>query len=277
MECGGFAAAEVTLNISRPAISTAVSDLEKRLNLHLCQRGRAGFVLTDEGRGVYDSILQLFTSLETFRAQVNSIHANLKGDLNIGIADNLVSVEHMTISEALAALRKQGPEVKINIRMMSPVDIESGVIDGELHVGVVPHVRNLPSVDYQRLYDEISLLYCCRCHPLFDVENPSRESVVSSDTVISNFVQSPEIKEIEQEFHATAEATDREGVAFLVLTGAFIGFLPDHYAQRWVNIGKLKPLLPDVFSYKTDYAAITRKGARPNRVLETFMASLKVN
>ena len=44
VECGGFSAAETVLGIGRSAISQQMSDLEQRLGLRLCQRGRAGFV-----------------------------------------------------------------------------------------------------------------------------------------------------------------------------------------------------------------------------------------
>ena len=53
VECGGFSAAEVELNIRRAAISQHMADLERRLGLTLCRRGRAGFRLTDEGRLAY--------------------------------------------------------------------------------------------------------------------------------------------------------------------------------------------------------------------------------
>jgi DNA-binding transcriptional LysR family regulator len=62
VECGGFSAAEVELNISRAAISIAISDLETRLGFRLCQRGRSGFSLTNEGSQVYDFTLQLLSS-----------------------------------------------------------------------------------------------------------------------------------------------------------------------------------------------------------------------
>ena len=41
-ECGSFTSAESVLGISRSAISLHMSDLENRLGLRLCQRGRAG-------------------------------------------------------------------------------------------------------------------------------------------------------------------------------------------------------------------------------------------
>ncbi len=223
---------------------------------------------------MYESILQLFSSLDTFRAQVNTIHEHLSGDLNIGIADNLVTMEHMNISRALASLKLKGPDVRINLRMATPADIETGVLDGSLHVGVVPHIRTLPAIAYHTLYDEVSFLYCGSDHPLFNAPAPTEHALFDADMVTSNYVQSSEVRELERKFNDTAEASDREGVAFLILTGSYIGFLPTHYARQWVDTGRLKALLPGTFSYQTEFAAITRQGARPNRLLQTFMTDL---
>ena len=41
VECGGFAAAQVALNVGQSTISRQISDLERRLGMRLCQRGRA--------------------------------------------------------------------------------------------------------------------------------------------------------------------------------------------------------------------------------------------
>ena len=143
VEAGGFAAAEVGLNISRAAISMAMSDLETRLGLRLCQRGRAGFSVTESGQRVYEAILQLFASIEGFRTQVNALHDQLKGDLNIGIADNLVTLPHMKITDALRQLKLKATDIGINISMMAPNEIEKAVLDGRLHVGAIPRLRKI--------------------------------------------------------------------------------------------------------------------------------------
>ena len=85
IESGGFAAAEVELNISRPAISIAISELESLLNMRLCHRGRSGFSITEQGQHVYQSALQLLSSLETFKSQINAINTDLVGDLILAL------------------------------------------------------------------------------------------------------------------------------------------------------------------------------------------------
>ncbi|MDO9625776.1 MAG: LysR family transcriptional regulator [Pseudomonas sp.] len=275
-ECGGFSAAESVLGIGRSAISQQMSDLEQRLGLRLCQRGRAGFALTEEGREVYQSTQQLLAALESFRTEVNGLHQHLRGELNIGLTDNLVTVPHMRITNALARLKERGPDVRIHIRMTPPSEVEQGVLDGRLHIGVVPQVGALSGLDYQTLYDERSLLYCAVGHPLFYVDDQQLEDprLNDQDAIAPTFRLPPEVQSHYQALNCTASASDREGMAFLILTGRYIGYLPDHYAQAWVQQGRLRALKADSRFYDVSLAAVTRKGRRPHLVLESFLEGL---
>ncbi|MFZ3205862.1 MAG: LysR family transcriptional regulator [Pseudomonas sp.] len=276
VECGGFSAAESVLGIGRSAISQQMSDLEQRLGLRLCQRGRAGFALTEEGREVYQSTQQLLAALESFRTEVNGLHQHLRGELNIGLTDNLVTVPHMRITNALARLKERGPDVRIHIRMTPPSEVEQGVLDGRLHIGVVPQAGALSGLDYQALYDERSLLYCAVGHPLFYVDDQQLEDqrLNAQDAIAPTFRLPPEVQSHYQALNCTASASDREGMAFLILTGRFIGYLPDHYAAAWVQQGRLRALKADSRFYDLSLAAVTRKGRRPHLVLESFLEGL---
>ncbi|EGU60295.1 LysR family transcriptional regulator [Vibrio nigripulchritudo ATCC 27043] len=273
VESGGFSAAEVALNISRAAISAAMADLEIRLGFKLCHRGRSGFSMTDEGQQVYQYVLQLLASLEEFKTQINTLHSSLVGELNIGITDNMVSMTEMRITNALAKLKKAGPDVTINIRMIPPNDVEKGVLDGTLHVGMIPHIRTLSGLQYEPLYNETSLLYCGSGHPLFS-ETVQSVDLTEWDAIVPAYAQTPKIQSLYNTMKSAATATDREGIAFLLLTGQYLGYLPDHFAQRWVDDGVMKAILPKQYGYSQPFASITRKERRANLVLETFLSAL---
>ena len=276
VECGGFSAAENVLGIGRSAISQQMSDLEQRLGLRLCQRGRAGFSLTEEGREVYQSALQLLGALESFRTEVNGLHQHLRGELNIGLTDNLVTLPHMRITHALAQLKDRGPDVRIQIRMIAPSQVEQGVLDGSLHVGVVPQASPLSGLEYEFLYGERSLLYCAVGHPLFYVDDNqlADDRLNSQDAIAPTFRLPAEIQALYQTLNCTASASDREGMAFLILTGRYIGYLPDHYASFWAQQGRLRALKASERFYDLNLCWVTRKGRRPHLVLESFLESL---
>ena len=102
-----------------------------------------GFRVTEQGNEVYQATLTLLGNIENFRTQMNAINSELRGELNIGINDSLVSISQMKITKALASLKTIGPDIIINISMLPPAEIEAGVLDGHLHVGIIPKYRTL--------------------------------------------------------------------------------------------------------------------------------------
>jgi len=275
VEAGGFSPAEAVLNISTAAISLAVTDLEARLGFRLCQRGRSGFSLTQEGSEVYQYILQVLASIENFKTQVNTLHRELKGELNIGITDNLVSMPNMHITNSLAKLKDQGPEVVVNIRMIPPVEIELAVFNDKLQIGILPLFKQLKGLEYQDLYEEKSLLYCSQGHPLFNAQDVELD-LCHWNAVLPCYGQSSKIKKQLQQLkmEGAASATDREGIAFLILTGRYIGYLPDHFAKRWVESGQLRALNPETYHYQTQFSVVTRKGVPLNQVTQVYLDHL---
>ncbi|QDY43993.1 LysR family transcriptional regulator [Candidatus Pantoea soli] len=275
VECGSFTAAESVLGITRSAISLHMSDLEKRLGMRLCQRGRAGFALTDEGREILRHSESMMAAVENFRQQVNQMHKHLRGEFNIGIINNLVTQPRMQITDALDALRDDGSEIHINISMLTAAEIERGLMDGRLHAGALPLTAPVSGLVYTPLYEEISQLYCSREHALFGTAATAKAEALSHyDAVAPAFRTPAEAMQLQQSLTCTATASDREGIAFLILTGRFIGFLPDHYAAQWVEKKLMRAIAPEQLRYSSTIALVRRQGQRHNAILERFMQAL---
>jgi DNA-binding transcriptional LysR family regulator len=79
-------------------------------------------------------------------------------------------------------------------------------------------------------------------------------------------------RQLGQQRHATA--FDQEAVAHLVLSGRYVGYLPEHYAETFVRQGVMRALLPDVFQYVCEFSAIVRHSPPPNRVVQTLLDAL---
>jgi DNA-binding transcriptional LysR family regulator len=143
----------------------------------------------------------------------------------------------------------------------------------------VPLASPLSGLDYQALYDERSRLYCAVGHPLFYVDDQqlSDARLDAQEAIAPTFRLPPEVQRHYQALACTASASDREGMAFLILTGRYIGYLPDHYAQAWVQQGRLRVLKPASRYYDISLASVTRKGRRPHLVLESFLQALAIS
>ena len=272
---GSFTAAESALGITRSAISLHMSDLEKRLGMRLCQRGRAGFSLTDQGREVLRASDAVLASIEDFRREVNQLHHSLRGEINIGLMNNLVTQPRMRITAALKTLSQQSDELRINISMSTPGEIERGLLDGRLHIGALPLINTLSALEYDTLYEERSLLYCSSAHPLSaTAAKVSDEDLRGVPAVAPSYRMSAEAVGMHQHMHCTATATDREAIAFLILTDQYIGFLPDHYAAAWVEKGQMVAIAPHRMHFTVPIAIAKRKGRRQNLIVDHFLVAL---
>jgi DNA-binding transcriptional LysR family regulator len=142
VDCGGMAAAELELNIGASTVSRNVKDLETRLGLRLCRRGRGGFASTPEGDRVYREILQLLGSVEAFRGSIDDIHRRMGGRLELAIFDKTATNTEARIHLAVAQFAALAPEVKLSVHVDSINGIERGLIGGAFHVGVMPVHRS---------------------------------------------------------------------------------------------------------------------------------------
>lgn len=276
VECGGFAAAETELKMGRPAISRRMAELESRLGLRLCERGRGGFALTERGKQTYDASMRLLASLEDFRAELGTIGGQITGRLDIGLVDSLITDPNCRILPAVEGLRAVSDQVHISLQTLAPNEIERQVDDGRLDLGLIPRHQTIASLDYRPLYRERLSLYCGREHALF--ERPERE--ISERQLAGcayagrsyTFNPSPKLQRLTAARAATA--SQMEGTAFLILTGHYIGHLPDHYARRWAERGEMRLLKAKAMGFDAEMTAVTRRNRHRPLALERLLAGL---
>lgn len=274
-DCGGMAAAELDLNIGRSTISRHVKDLEDRLGLVLCRRGRGGFALTDEGRRVHADTARLLEALESFRANVGQMHGELTGTLRLGLFDKTVSNPAARIDRALRQFRDRAPSVTLDITVGALNVLEPALMDGQLHLVVAPDHRRSQSLRYLPLFTEPMRLYCGQDHTLFGRARVTLEDLRRFDYAGLAF-HSPNMEATRQlGLRRTATVNDQEAVALLVRSGRFIGFLPEHYAAAFVSQGQMRRIGPADLGYTVDFVAMTRHAATPSRLGQSFLEVLR--
>ncbi|HET6632913.1 MAG TPA: LysR family transcriptional regulator [Rhodanobacteraceae bacterium] len=277
VRCGGLTAAESELDIGRSTISRHLKALEERLGATLCHRGRSGFVLTDEGTRVFDAAERLLAAVGQFRTEVEEINDHLRGHLRVALFDKTVTNPAANIAGALGDFATRAPEVGIEMHVGPTNQIEAGVIDGAWQVGIIPTHRPSPALDYIPLFREQMVLYCGRSHPLFArPDQRGNEREVWAQKYAGLGFHSPNM-ETGNAFGLTraAEASDQEAIATLILSGRYIGFLPEHYAEPFVARQLVRPLHPERFRYTCEFAAIYRRSPPPSRLLDIFLACLR--
>ncbi len=276
-ESGGFAPAQISLNLSASAISRSISDLEGRLGVRLCQRGRSGFRLTDKGRQVYAAVQRLFSSVEQFRTEVGALRGELIGELTIATIDNWVNDEQAPLAPALRALKHKGPGVTIDLMSLAPDQIEHMVLEQRAPIGIGVFHQKRPGLVYEALYTDPLELFCGAGHPAFDDARAGREpaGLGGFDYASRSYLAEETVSSKTAKLPSTSTGHQIESIAHLILTGLYIGYLPVSYARQWIDTGRMASILPERFRAITTIEIVTKRSTALNLVERTFVDLLR--
>lgn len=280
VECGGLSAAEEATGMGISAISRQLSDLESRFGSQLCHRGRSGFQLTEEGQVAYTAVLRLLDSIDEFRDTLASSKAEVKGDLSLWLIDHCAFTPSNPIAIALKHFRRSYPLVNLSIGVAPPDAVERAVAEKKAGVGVTICKSDLPALSYQVIGSEASALYCGRDHEAFGKSEAEARRIVEQtahyvrrgylvqDTAPASFLQ-----------NASTLAHHVEGTVQLLLSGGFVGIVPDHIAQPWVDSGALFRLPLQEFIVERPVFAVVREPQGASRtaglMLEAIVRSFR--
>jgi LysR family transcriptional regulator, transcriptional activator for bauABCD operon len=276
VNCGGFSAAEIDLGIGRSTISTHIGELEARLGTRLCQRGRGGFALTTRGKKIYEASLGLMKSLDDFRNEVNADQDTMTGEINIGVVDNIIWDKELRLRNVFRDFSEVASNIDLTLYVLSPDEIERRLIDERLHVGIAPVMHEVAGLVYTYLFDEINHLYCGKGHPLFD--RPDSE-ITTADLIKSQYVKkgyavSSNLQQANSAMGKRVVGFHVEAFALLILSGRYIGFLPEHYAAVWEGSGEMRRLLPKRYSAVVSFASMTARSRPHTKAADAFLACL---
>ena len=276
VECGGLSAAESRLNIGRSTISTHLSDLEIRLGLTLCKRGRSGFELTDAGRITYQASLELLQQCEPFASTVAGSKQQLSGRVTTAFIDILVSDPRCGVAQAIATLKAKSDNLQFDIYVCEAREVETSVANGRSLVGIGVSRHHIRGLDYLPLHNETNYLYCGKDHPLFASDSKEINRLLpQAEVVTSNYLRDKESRNDDLNYQNSASAYHDEGIAHLILSGKFIGYLPEHFASHWVDKGLFRAILPERYHYQIPVMLITAKSNSASPLALATIAAIR--
>jgi DNA-binding transcriptional LysR family regulator len=127
------------------------------------------------------------------------------------------------------------------------------------------------------LFDEAMLLYCGRQHPLYEARDEplSWDELRDYDHAGLGF-HSPNMEATHRlGLRRQATVNDQEAIATLILSGCYIGFLPDHYAETFLRSGDIRRVFATGSAYDVRFVAIQRRSPAPTRIGAAILECLR--
>ncbi|MFZ7091747.1 pca operon transcription factor PcaQ [Primorskyibacter sp. 2E233] len=160
------------LNLSQPALSKTLKELEEVLGARLMQRDRSGVQLTPEGEVFLEFAGQ---SLAALRRGIDGVGAIRAGGAEVLKVGSLPSVAARLMPRAVALFQRLSPETRLVLR-----DGAHGALTGDLRAGVLDMVigrmgtpEMMQGLSFTQLYQEKVVCVADPAHPLLSDPAPA--------------------------------------------------------------------------------------------------------
>ena len=100
------------------------------------------------------------------------------------------------------------------------------------------------------------------------------KDLAKCDLVGGSHALNETVNNLYKQFSRRAIANHMSGRVVMILSGAYVGFLPDYFTQHWLEQGLLQRIDVEGFDYDVDNCLIYRNGARANPVIELFVSEI---
>ena len=169
------------------------------------------------------------------------VHRTETQPFRIGVIDTVVSSPEIGLDRVVAAFGEAYPDVFIDLEVGAPQALERNLTEGRRDVVVGPLSQSVPTLEYREVTVERHSLYCGRGHPWYERDD---STITRADFGAARFsVRSYRYFDDVYRFGkatANASVSNMEAQEILVLSGRYIGYLPDHAAVRWVREGRMR-------------------------------------
>lgn len=275
VDAGGVSAAQAMLGVGQSTLSSQLATLETRLGFSLCERGRGGFRLTAKGQRFVDLSRAALQGLEGFSAQARNMHRQLVGSLAIGLIGNAPMEYNVLMGRAIERFRQRDEAVRLSLLVRGPRELEEMLLRDEIQVAVGYFLHRVPALEYTMLFRERQVAYCSATHPF--AARAGRigvQEAAEADWTWRTYPL-PQAPLTGRPRHVTSEADNMEAAAILILSGAHLGYLPEHYAAPYVAAGLLHALDESTFSYDVDITLVARKRTRLDEITAAFVDDMR--
>ena len=163
MVSGSASRAADLLQITQPAVSRAIGELETALDFLLFDRVRGRLVPTAEGRLFFRDVDRSFTGLDSLRASAARIRDFGSGSIRIA---SLAAMGSTLVPRAIRTFRDAMPQVAITLQIHASSTVRDLVANQQFDIGLAADEVDLSGVDHRAFLNAKAVCAIPPGHPL---------------------------------------------------------------------------------------------------------------
>ncbi|KPY58754.1 Transcriptional regulator [Pseudomonas amygdali pv. sesami] len=267
------------MNVTQPAISKLLRDLEVVLGFPLFERQTRHLVLTELGEFVARYARITLEDTESFIDQLNKLRKGGHGHLKIG---TIFAATSVVLPEAIASIKRERPLLSIEVIEQTSNQLLEMLEQKKLDLIIARFTdEHCQPFEFTSLGPEPFCLVANSTHPLCSLEEVPLDALSEWPWVMYPF-NTPIRQRMERAFAMfnivpptnTVETISMQTFLQLLQSGPMLAMLPESMVQSQLNNGQLKILHTPFNVESQDYGVITRRDEPLSEPARTFVATL---
>ncbi|WFE88476.1 LysR substrate-binding domain-containing protein [Roseibium porphyridii] len=163
MISGSTVRAAELMQITQPAVSRSIAELEASLGFTLFDRVRGRMVPTTEGQLFFREVSESFKGMDRLRSAAASIRDFGSGHLKVA---SLSALGAEVVPKAIQDFRRSNPRVRITLQILPSAQVRNQVVDGNFDIGLAADEIDRSGVDTTHFGGFSGVIAMSSHHPL---------------------------------------------------------------------------------------------------------------
>ena len=175
VEEGSFSGAARRLGRAQSAVSYAIANLERLLEIELFDRSGRKPVLTEAGRALLPDARAVNDRVDRLCARARRFNEGVEPRVSLAID---VMFPMSILLEALAEFRRRFPDVSLHLRIEGLGAVIDLVTSGDVQIGISLEAEFPPDTTHRPMWSCPMVTVCAENHPLAETPGPLSNLVV---------------------------------------------------------------------------------------------------
>ena len=153
-----FGRAAEAVNISQPALSAQIADMEAKLGYRLFERRRSGIAMTPQARALQPRVERILAEVKDLEDFASARRGVLEGRFRLGI---IPTVAPYLLPKVLPAMRQAYRSLELELKEAVTETLLADLDAGRLDAIILALPVAAPGIETRKLFDDRFLLAVC--------------------------------------------------------------------------------------------------------------------
>jgi LysR family transcriptional regulator, transcriptional activator of the cysJI operon len=277
-----FTKAAATLQISQPAVTKHIKELEQSYKVILFDRQPNALALTDAGKLLYKHAMAIMEQYDLLDFDIEALNNKITGNLRIAATS---TIAQYVLPQILASFNERMPNVSIHLKNDNSANVRQLLLSKEIDIGFTEKKADEDSLQYNPYLKDEIILACSKRNNVLQKTNLSIDDLYKlpfavyengSETyaIISEQLKVAGVSL--NRLHTNVHFDNIESIKLFLIYSNHFTFLSTQAIAQELASNSLRAIFVDGLNITRDFY-VARRNTQPGPIIASFLKFIKAD